>query len=104
MGPHDDRIFQFGEFWLLPAEGLLLRHKEPIPLSIKAFATLVFLVERHGHLVPKSELLDEVWKVPSVEEGSISRFVWNLRKALGDTSKDGFIQTIPRRGYRFVCP
>jgi DNA-binding winged helix-turn-helix (wHTH) protein/tetratricopeptide (TPR) repeat protein len=100
----DDRIFQFGEFRLIPAEGLLLRHQEPVPLSIKAFATLVFLVERHGHLVPKSDLLDEVWKDTSVEEGSISRCVWNLRKALGDKSRDGFIQTIPRRGYRFVCP
>jgi len=104
MDTRDTRIFQFGEFRLIPAEGLLLRHQEPVPLSLKAFATLVFLVERQGHLVQRSELLDEIWKDTSVEEGSISRCVCNLRKALGDASKEGFIQTIPRRGYRFVFP
>src|SRR4051812_2458332 len=104
MMPRDDHIFEFGEFRLIRDEGLLLRHEEPIPLSIKAFATLALLVERHGHLVQKSELLDEVWKDVSVEEAAVSRCVWNVRHALGDTSKERFIQTVPRRGYRFVFP
>src|SRR4051794_20284516 len=99
-----DHIFEFGDFRLVPAEGLLLRHGQPVPLSIKAFATLVFLVERHGHLVQKSELLNEIWGETFVEEAAVSRCVWNVRNALGDTSKETFIKTIPRRGYRFVFP
>ena len=104
MSRRSTHIFEFGDFRLVPGEGLLLRHEVPVPLSIKSFATLVFLVERHGHLVQKSELLDEVWKDTSVEEGAISKCVWSLRNALGDVSKERFIQTIPRRGYRFVYP
>lgn len=104
MEPRSDHIFEFGDFRLVPNEGLLLRNNEPVPLSIKAFATLVFLVERHGHLVQKSELLDEVWDGTFVEEAAVSRCVWNVRNALGDTSKERFILTIPRRGYRFVAP
>src|SRR6476646_5784315 len=104
MEPRSDHIFEFGEFRLVPNEGLLLRDNNPVPLSIKAFATLVFLVERHGHLVQKSELLDEIWDETFVEEAAVSRCVWNIRQALGDTSKETFIQTIPRRGYRFIFP
>jgi len=104
MGTLDNDIFEFGDFRLVPGEGLLLRHGEPIPLSIKAFATLVLLVERHGHLVQKSELLEEIWKDTCVEEAAVSRCVWNVRHALGDASKERFIQTVPRRGYRFIFP
>jgi DNA-binding winged helix-turn-helix (wHTH) protein/tetratricopeptide (TPR) repeat protein len=104
MGPRDDHIFEFGDFRLVPAEGLLLHLQEPVALSIKAFATLVLLVERHGHLVHKSELLEEVWGGTFVEEAAVSRCVWSVRHALGDTSKEKFIQTIPKRGYRFVHP
>jgi DNA-binding winged helix-turn-helix (wHTH) protein/tetratricopeptide (TPR) repeat protein len=104
MGPSDDHIFEFGEFRLIPAEGLLLHVDEPVALPIKAFATLVLLVERHGHLVHKSELLEEIWGGAFVEEAVVSRCVWSVRHALGDTSKEKFIQTIPKRGYRFVHP
>lgn len=98
------KIYEFGEFRLVPAEGLLLRQGASISLSPKAFEVLVFLVERNGHLVTKSEIIDQVWEDTFVEEGVVSKAVWFVRQALGDTSKERFIQTIPRRGYRFVAP
>lgn len=96
-------VYTFGDFTLVPAEGLLLRNGEPVSLSNKAFSTLVLLVERNGHLVPKSELLETIWEDSFVEEGAITRSIWAVRNALGEDSKSGrFIRTVPRRGYRFV--
>jgi len=98
-------IYEFDDFRLIPGEGLLLQNGEPISLSLKAFDTLVLLVERHGHLVQKSELIEEVWEDAFVEEAAVSRCVWTIRNALGEDPKSArFIQTIPRRGYRFVFP
>ncbi|MEO7538556.1 MAG: winged helix-turn-helix domain-containing protein [Pyrinomonadaceae bacterium] len=100
----DEKIYEFGDFRLIPGEDLLLHEGEPISLNPKAFAVLTLLVERHGHLVQKTEIIDEVWKDTFVEEGAISKSVWFVRSVLGDASKEKFIQTIPRRGYRFVAP
>lgn len=105
MADGNQHVYQFGDFRLIPAEGLLLRNGDPVSLSIKAYSTLVLLVERHGHLVAKSELLDTVWEGSFVEEGAITRSIWAVRNALGEDRKSGgFIQTVPRRGYRFVGP
>ena len=65
---------------------------------------LLVLVERAGHIVEKEELLDRVWPGVFIEEGNLARHIFNLRQVLGD-SPDGrkYIETIPRRGYRFVA-
>ena len=97
-------IYEFDEFRLVPGEELLLRNGEQILLNIKSFGVLKMLVERHGHLVTKSEIIDTVWKDTFVEEGSLTKAIWLIRQALGDTSKEKFIQTVPKRGYRFVFP
>ena len=97
-------IYEFGEFRLNPAENLLLRDGEPVLLKPKAFQTLVILVGRHGRLVEKADLLQEVWEEAFVEEAAVSRCIWQIRTALGVDSKDQkFIQTVPKRGYRFVA-
>ena len=95
--------YSFEGFLLDPAEQALLREGSPVPLTPKAFLTLLALVRRAGHLVEKERLLDEVWPDTSVEEGNLTVTVFMLRKALGE-QKGGqkFIQTVPRRGYRFV--
>lgn len=100
----EQKIYEFADFRLIPGEGLLLHNGEPVALQPKTFAVLALLVEHHGHLVEKSEILDLVWADSFVEEGSLSKSIWFVRQALGDTSKERFIQTIPRRGYRFVAP
>ena len=104
MASRNGIIYEFGDFRLVPGEGLLLHKGEPVPLSLKNFSTLVLLVEKNGHLVSKSELLDTVWADAFVEEAALSRCIWSIRHALGDNSKESFIRTVPRRGYRFVSP
>ncbi|HKP71432.1 MAG TPA: tetratricopeptide repeat protein [Pyrinomonadaceae bacterium] len=97
--------YQFADFLLDAAEQVLLRQGEPVPLTPKAFLTLLYLVERAGHTVEKEELLREVWQGAFVEEGNLTVTIFMLRRALGE-EKGGqkFIQTVPRRGYRFVAP
>jgi TolB-like protein/DNA-binding winged helix-turn-helix (wHTH) protein/Flp pilus assembly protein TadD len=74
-------------------------HLEP-----KAFAALVFLIEHRGRLVEKKELLDGVWKDAFVTENAMTRVIAQLRKALGDDSKEAkYIETVPTRGYRFIA-
>src|SRR3954451_6055921 len=91
----------FGPFRLVAAERLLLREGRSVALAPKVFDTLVLLVERHGTLVSKTELLDTVWQGAFVEEGSLCNAIFALRKALGDRS---YIETVPKKGYRFAAP
>jgi DNA-binding winged helix-turn-helix (wHTH) protein len=105
MNLQPNRIYEFGPFRLDVAERMLLRDGEAIPLQPKAFDLLLVLVEHHGHLLEKDELLKTVWPDTIVEEVNLANNVSILRKALGEGS-DGqqFIETVPRRGYRFVAP
>ena len=103
MHPIVNKIYEFEDFRLIPGEGLLLHDSQRIDLNPKAFGVLSLLVEHHGHLVSKSEIMDHVWEEAFIEEGAIAKSVWFIRNALGDTSKERFIQTVPRRGYRFVA-
>jgi TolB-like protein/DNA-binding winged helix-turn-helix (wHTH) protein/Flp pilus assembly protein TadD len=76
-----------------------------VPLYPKAVDVLVFLVERHGAVATKEELLERVWPHTFVEESTLTRSISVLRKALGDTPEGhAFILTVPKRGYRFVAP
>lgn len=99
------RQYVFGEFRLDARQRALFRHEELIALTPKSVETLLFLVERHGQIVDKKEILEAVWVGTFVEEVSLARNVSLLRKALSDP-QDGhaFIETIPKRGYRFVAP
>lgn len=94
----------FGAYRLDADEQVLLREGQPVTLPPKDVETLLVLVKRAGHIVEKEELLEKVWPGVFVEEGNLSRRVFNLRQVLGDTP-DGreYIETIPRRGYRFVA-
>ncbi len=97
-------LYGFGPYRLDIIERVLLRDGQPITLPPKDLETLLVLVERAGHIVEKEELLEKVWPGVFVEEGNLARHVFNLRQVLGD-SPDGrkYIETIPKRGYRFVA-
>lgn len=84
---------------------MLRRGAEVIPLSPKAIETLLVLAASGGRVVEKDELIRTVWPDTFVEEGSLARNISVLRKALGEDA-DGmaYIQTISRRGYRFIVP
>jgi TolB-like protein/DNA-binding winged helix-turn-helix (wHTH) protein/Tfp pilus assembly protein PilF len=98
-------LYSFNGFLLETAERVLLRSGQPIPVPPKVLDVLVELVENHGHIVEKEQLLQRVWTDTFVEESAIAQSIFTLRKLLGDTP-DGhaYIETVPRRGYRFVAP
>jgi DNA-binding winged helix-turn-helix (wHTH) protein/TolB-like protein len=96
-------LFEFGAFRLDATERRLVRDGHPVLLTPKAFHTLVLLVENRGHVLCKEELIREVWPDSFVEEGGLARNISVLRKALGDSPVgQRLIETVPKRGYRFV--
>lgn len=99
-----NHFYEFGPFVLDPAEHTLLRHGKPVPLRPKVFDTLLVLVRNSGHLVGKEELMSAVWPGQFVEEGNLNKTVSMLRQALGESTEgNNFIDTVPKRGYRFVA-
>ena len=98
--PNARQLYEFGPYRLDPAERKLVRGNEIVALPPKAFDTLVLMVRNSGHLLEKDELMRTLWPDAFVEEGSLSNNIFLLRKALGEDT--AFIETVPRRGYRFV--
>jgi len=95
--------YSFGPFQLDRAQRLLLRKGKPVPLAPKAVETLLVLVENSGRLVEKDDLMKQVWPDTFVEEGNLTANIHLLRKVLGKGPRgQEYIETIPRRGYRFM--
>src|SRR5258706_12153438 len=92
-------IYKFGPFHIDLEQRVLFRSGVAVSLTQKAFDTLAILVARQGKVVDKSELMSLVWQGTFVEENNLTQNVSALRKVLGDGE---YIETIPRRGYRFV--
>jgi DNA-binding winged helix-turn-helix (wHTH) protein/tetratricopeptide (TPR) repeat protein len=100
----EKHFYRFNSFLLDVEERQLLKDGVQIPLMPKAFDVLVALLERQGHVVEKHELLRLVWSDTFVEEGNITRIVYTLRKVLGeDENGSKFIETVAKKGYRFVA-
>ncbi|HEY0546546.1 MAG TPA: winged helix-turn-helix domain-containing protein [Pyrinomonadaceae bacterium] len=96
--------YEFGPFHLNVAERLLLRNNQLVSLPPKTLSILLLLVRKKGHLVEKDELMGEVWPDSIVEDNNLTVSMSVLRKALGESQgRHEYIETIPRRGYRFVA-
>lgn len=96
--------YHFGPYFLNGRESVLLRDGSPVALTPKAFDTLVVLVRNSGHLVEKEDLMKEVWPETVVEESNLTQNIFTLRRILGEgDGKSKYIETVPRRGYRFVA-
>ncbi len=94
---------RIGPFVLDVRRYTLSRAGEPVALSPRLVELLAYLAERPGTLVTKDELLDRFWADVHVTENTLTRAVADIRKALGDAATTPtFIQTVARRGYRFV--
>lgn len=103
--PLETKSLEFGEFLLDLKEKVLLRNGERLPINPKTFQLLVALLEDPGHLVEKEQLMRTLWPDSFVEEANLAFTVSLLRKSLGDdAAKPRFIETVPRRGYRFIAP
>lgn len=105
MAKANDNLYEFDRFRLDLSEKLLTRDGATVPLTPKAFDTLALLVEKSGRLVEKDELMNRLWPDTFVEENSLSQNIYLVRKALGEESRGPrYIETVPRRGYRFAAP
>jgi TolB-like protein/Tfp pilus assembly protein PilF len=105
MKQPEKHLYEFGPFRIEQGERLLRRGTEVIPLTPKAIETLLVLASSGGRVVEKDELIQRVWPDTFVEEGGLARNISLLRRVLGDgTAGHQYIETIPRRGYRFVAP
>ena len=94
----------FGPFVLDVPDRSLKRHGSPIPLTPKVFDLLVALVENAGRLVDKDLLLKTVWPDVAVEEGNLTKGIFTLRQILEQENGPRYIETVPKRGYRFIAP
>jgi DNA-binding winged helix-turn-helix (wHTH) protein/Tfp pilus assembly protein PilF len=97
-------LYKFGPFTLNAKEKLLFRKGQRVMLKPKVFDLLLVLVENNGHVVDKNELMKRLWPDTFVEESNLSVSIFALRKALGENQYgQSYIETVPRRGYRFVA-
>src|SRR5438552_7288390 len=97
-------LYEFGKYRLDPSQELLLEGTRKIPLTPKAYQTLLALVENRGRTLGKDELLQKVWPDAFVEEATLAQNVFTLRKQLRDDRETAvYIETVPKRGYRFVA-
>jgi WD40 repeat protein/DNA-binding winged helix-turn-helix (wHTH) protein len=98
-------VYEFGDFRLDPGLRILLRKGEPITVWPKVFDTLSLLLQSSGRIVEKEELMQALWPESFVEESNLTQNIFILRKILGDDRNGhSFIQTVPRRGYKFIAP
>jgi DNA-binding winged helix-turn-helix (wHTH) protein/tetratricopeptide (TPR) repeat protein len=98
-------MYRFGPYTLDPSAYRLLRDSDVIQLSPKIIDLLLYLVARQPALVSKDDLFKALWPDVAVTDNALTQAVSELRQALGDDpSKPAFIQTVARRGYRFIAP
>jgi Tol biopolymer transport system component/DNA-binding winged helix-turn-helix (wHTH) protein len=96
------RAYKFGPYTLDPSRRTLSRGAEPVSIAGKAFDVLLVLLERHGQVVEKQDLLRLVWPDTIVEEANLSQQIFMLRKLLGEApDRRSYIATAPKRGYGF---
>jgi TolB-like protein/DNA-binding winged helix-turn-helix (wHTH) protein/Tfp pilus assembly protein PilF len=105
MSVANGHFYRFGEFAVDTAQKVLLREGRPLPLTPKVFDTLRILVENSGRIVEKEELMDQLWPDSFVEESNLHFNIQQLRRSLGDNARRPvYIETVARRGYRFIAP
>ena len=103
-GQSNKKTYEFEGFRLDASDGRLWRGTEQIALTHKAIDLLTLLVERRGEILTKNEIIENLWRDTYVDENNLAVTVSTLRKAFGEKASDNrFIETVPRRGYRFVA-
>jgi DNA-binding winged helix-turn-helix (wHTH) protein/TolB-like protein/lipopolysaccharide biosynthesis regulator YciM len=93
-------VYQFKRFRLDSQERVLFDGNKMVVLAPKLFDTLLALVESGGRILEKDELMKRIWADSFVEENNLNKNISALRKLFGE---ENFIETIPKRGYRFVA-
>src|SRR5688572_24303026 len=105
MLPTASIAISFGAFTFDRTSRLLRRGGQELPLPPRVLAVLELLLTRAGEIVPRQEIIDSVWKEAFVTDTSLAEAISVLRQSLGDDPQaPTYIQTVHRRGYRFVAP
>src|ERR1700686_3765940 len=99
--PSEQGLYCFADFTLDPLGGTIRRGENEIELRSKSVEVLAYIVERHGRLVTREELMQASWLDVAVNDESLTRCIADIRKALCD-EQQRFIRTVPRRGYIFA--
>src|SRR5262245_43606835 len=100
-----DRLLTFDPYSLDLVNERLLHEGDVVPLTPKAFAVLRRLIEAAGQLVKRADLLRSVWRDTHVSDGVLRVIILEIRRALDDDSEQPrYVETVPRRGYRFIAP
>ena len=105
MQIHSDTAYQFGQFEVNAASGELFKNGKRVRLQEQPFRLLVVLLENAGEMVTREDLRSRIWPEDTFVDfdGSLRVAVRKLREALGDDAENPrFVETIPRRGYRFL--
>src|SRR6266571_5709891 len=98
-------VWRFGVFWLDVSNEQLWRGEQTLSLKPKALAMLRHLIEHAGQLVTKEALFQAVWPDTIVSEAVLTTCMREIRQVLRDEAKaPQFVETVHRRGYRFIAP
>jgi DNA-binding winged helix-turn-helix (wHTH) protein/TolB-like protein len=105
MKEQNNYFYDFGEFRLDTLKRNLLHNGLDLQIKPRAYETLLFLIERPGEIVSKSELMNAIWADTFVEENNLTQQISTLRKVISEFGKsDQYIVTMPKQGYKFVQP
>ncbi len=97
-------LYKIGDFEVLPAQNQLRLEGEVSDIEPKVMDILVLFAARPGEVIPKSEIASAIWGEVEVNDDALTRTLWKLRKALGDSAKNpSYIETVPKRGYRLIA-
>ncbi len=97
-------IYKFGEFLLDTALYELHKHGKRVAIEPQVFSLLCFLIENRNHVVSKEQIISAIWDNRAISDNALSSGIFSIRQAVGDTGKEqNILQTIPRRGFRFIA-
>ena len=100
-----EQVFSFGPYQFDRIEGQLWRGTQSVKITPKALAVLRVFASRPGQVVTKEELLQGVWAGTAVSDTALTSCIKELRRALRDDARQPrYLETVHRRGYRFIVP
>jgi len=104
ISEQEPRFYEFDDFRIDAVKRRLLRMDEFVHLPPKVFDTLLMLIQHHGRVLDKDELMEAIWSDTIVEENNLTQNISAIRKALGENrGEHRYVVTVPGRGYRFVA-
>jgi DNA-binding winged helix-turn-helix (wHTH) protein len=96
--------FRLGDWIVRPSLNRIEREAEVVHLEPKVMDLLVYLARHAGTVVPKAQLIDDVWRTEFIAESALTRAIGELRRALGERAREpDYLETITKRGYRVIA-